>query len=59
MNTEERLEKLKRIGRKEKIRPEKPLNTFKAIPDIVVFQKYFIGDVLTVSVNILNTYEVL
>ncbi|GJQ69846.1 hypothetical protein Trydic_g22394 [Trypoxylus dichotomus] len=55
--TSERLEKLKSISRKEKIRIETALNMLRATPDIVVFQNYSIGDTIIVPLNILNTYE--
>ncbi|KAI4465642.1 dlec1 deleted in lung and esophageal cancer 1 [Holotrichia oblita] len=57
-SAEERLAKLTSITRKEKLRPEKTLNMLKAVPDIVVFQNYSLGDIQMIPISILNTYEI-
>lgn len=57
-SSEERLAKLTSSTRREKMRPERTLNMLKAVPDIVVFQNYNLGDVQMIPISILNTYEV-
>ncbi|KAK9687661.1 hypothetical protein QE152_g36095 [Popillia japonica] len=56
-SSEERLAKLTSSTRREKMRPERTLNMLKAVPDIVVFQNYNLGDVQMIPISILNTYE--